>query len=233
MSRRAASSMPMISSDAHGLRPLGERRTVLCDPVQRVAGRRAVALVQRADERTCAAARLGPVTDPPGLPPVRRAREEPGRPLPDPLVQPWQRRAASRRGRSGGSSPREAARAGCERGRASPRRAGPSRRGRSRSGRRSSPRTPRAPPRARRASRTSRSCASIIRRSSPCRRCDGRTPTTVTPAQATGPPGSVSSCGYAPAPATIRPSSTTASIRSRGRIFENRSASSGVGCQPK
>ena len=65
-------------------------RTVLRDPVQRVAGRRAVALVQRADERTCAAAHLGPVTDPPCLPPVGRAREEPGRPLPDPLVQPRQ-----------------------------------------------------------------------------------------------------------------------------------------------
>ena len=90
------------------------------------------------------------------------------------------------------------------------------RRGRSRSARRSSPPRPRAPRSARRARGRRASCARIIRARMPRRRCVGRTPTTVTPAHGTGPPGTVSSNGNAPAPPTIAPPSKAACIRSSG-----------------
>ena len=56
----------------------------------------------------------------------------------------------------------------------------------------------------------------------------GSTPTTVTPAHGSCPPGTVSSKGNEPAPATIASPSNAASVRSNGSTRANSTFSSGV-----
>src|SRR5438874_2589037 len=75
----------------------------------------------------------------------------------------------------------------------------------------------------------SRSCVSIIARRTPRRRCVGWTPTPVTPAHGSEPPGTDSSNGKAPAPPTIAPSSKAACTRSCGSVRAKSSSSSSLG----
>ena len=67
----------------------------------------------------------------------------------------------------------------------------------------------------------------------PRRRCEGSTPTHVTPAQGSCPPGIVRSNAYAAANPTGRPCSYAASAREIGRILRSRSQSSSSIWPPK
>ena len=160
------------------------------DAVQRIARRTAVELEQHPVQLTRAAPPLGPVVELPELPPSRRAGDEPRRSSANAVVDPREDAqrlvVADEAGRAGAARQIGTQRCMTREARESSR---PGWRGRSRSARRSSPRRPRAQRPAPRARATSASCARIIRSRIPRRRCVGSTPTTVTPAQGSCPPG--------------------------------------------
>src|SRR3954454_12041344 len=73
----------------------------------------------------------------------------------------------------------------------------------------------------------------MIERRTPRLRWVGYTPTTVTPAQGSEPPGTVMSSVKAPPPPTTSPSSSAACIRSRSSTLEKRPRRSSSSAAPK
>ena len=144
------------------------------------------------------------------LPPLLRARRAcPASPADDPVVDAAGRASAPRRGRRAAQLPCQSTgpREGRVRPAGSPCRRRP-RRGRSRSARRSPPSEAQSAAIGSPRAWTSSSWARMSSRRIPRRRCVGRTPTTVTPAVCTGPPGTVRSNSKTPAPPTIAPPSS-------------------------
>ena len=158
------------------------------------------------------------------LPPALVAREHPGPSDAHALVDGAEERerlvGVDEPDRAGGICPQREARASptsCARS---------ARPARNRSGRRSTPRTPRAPRSARPSRARPASCRFMKSRRIPRRRCVGITPTQVTPAQGSCPPGIVRSNAYAPASATGLPRRRRPSARDAGSALRSRSQSS-------